>query len=206
MGVDSSTIVTPSKIQCIRNRYGNPAFWGRYLATVKGAAEGITASELTLLRQSHIKLLPIYSNFRSAVGKREGTRVAMEMITSAKRIGIQEKKVLFANVEKHFNIDDAFILGCIQTCMEHNYVPGFYSDPIHGRFKRAFLSAIKEKPSALHQTILWSAEPLAATPKKFQPARVHPNALVFIWQYKRDEAICHTDLNLAENRILKYLM
>ena len=45
-GVDSSSRVTANLLDCVKEYYGTPTFWGRYLSTVPNVADGLTKNEI----------------------------------------------------------------------------------------------------------------------------------------------------------------
>lgn len=129
-GVDSAATVDKELYECVLNQFGKPLFWGRYLVTVPNAANGLTRDEISLLRNSGTKIMPIYSNFTHATGERQGRTVAKNMIYHAKRLGFPKGKILFAYIERNFAVDAAWINGYINTMYTNDYKAGIYFDPI----------------------------------------------------------------------------
>ena len=156
-GVDSASPVTKELYDCVLNNFGKPDFWGRYLSTVPDASEGLTDGEVQLLHNSGTKILPIYNNFRSATGYEEGKTVAINTIFHARRLRIPEGKVLFANVEKFFPVDEAWIRGYVDTFLPSGYRPGIYHNPVNGEFNNAYCNAVNANVQVANQLILWSA-------------------------------------------------
>jgi Domain of unknown function (DUF1906). len=209
-GVDSSQRVVPSLLECVRRNFGTPAFWGRYLTTVQGASEGLTQEEISFLRTNRIRVLPIYNDFSSATGYRQGSVTARNAAFHASRLGFPDGVVLFANVERFFPVDAAWIRGFVETMYGTGYRPGFYHDPVTGGFNAAFCQAAAENNLIRNQSILWSAQPeIGATARgrapAFHPAKVNCEANVWIWQYGRDAETCPIDTNLAERRLMPLL-
>lgn len=205
-GVDSATNVTEDLYQCVLNNYGKPEFWGRYLVRVEGAAEGITRKEVELLHNSGTKILPIYSNFLIAIGEREGRIMAQNAAFHAKRLGIPEGTMLFANVENFFEVDAAWVNGYVEAMRPTGYKPGFYHDPDEGNFSSAYCQAVSQNKQVAVQSVLWSAEPEPGITSRrdapeFDPAKPTCQANVWAWQYGRDDTTCPIDTNLIDRRL-----
>lgn len=211
-GVDSSQTVTSDLYNCVLNNYGKPEYWGRYLTKVEGASEGLTKEEIQFLHTNGIKVLPIYNDFRRAVGEAQGKVVAMNAAYHAKRLGIRKGTPIFANVERFFDVDPAWIKGYVDYLYNTDYKPGMYYDPSEGNFATAYCEAANADKRVADQVILWSAEPdLGVTNAKdappFNPTmpECESNSNVWAWQYGRDSETCPIDTNLIENRLLEML-
>jgi len=208
-GVDSATSVTKSLYDCVLRTYGKPDFWGRYLTTVPNASDGLTEMEIQLLHNSGTRILPIYNQFRRATGRQNGVIVARNTIFHARRLGIPEGKVLFANVERFFPVDSEWIFGFVETFFTSGYKPGIYHDPTEGNFSRAYCQAASNS-RVRDQLILWSAEPDPGPTKKgeaptFKPTSPPCQSNVWLWQYGRDAEECPIDTNLADQRVFNLL-
>jgi hypothetical protein len=81
-----------------------------------------------LLHNSGTKVLPIYNNFREAVGYDKGRVIAQNATFHAKRLGVPKGTVLFANVERFFNVDDEWITGYVEGMFVSGYKAGIYHD------------------------------------------------------------------------------
>lgn len=209
-GVDSSQAVTKDLYDCVLNNYGKPEFWGRYLTRVEGASEGLTNEEIQLLHNSGTKVLPIYNDFRRAVGENQGRTVAMMAAYHANRLGIRKGTPLFANVERFFEVDSNWINGYVNYLYNTDYKPGFYHDPTEGNFAQAFCEAASKNSRVANQSVLWSAEPAPGVTKaneapKFNPTQVPCQANVWAWQYGRDSQVCPIDTNLVDSRLFEML-
>lgn len=209
-GVDSSQKVTTELYNCVLTNYGKPAFWGRYLTRVEGAAEGLDKEEIELLHNSGTKLLPIYNDFKRAVGENEGRVIAMYAAHHAKRLGIQKGTPIFANVERFFEVDSAWIRGYVNYLYNTDYKPGFYHDPSEGNFANAYCEAVSQDGLVANQAVLWSAEPDPGATKatlapKYNPAKVPCEANVWAWQYGRDADTCPIDTNIIDQRLFEML-
>lgn len=204
-GVDSAAKVTREAYNCVLRNFGKPDFWGRYLTTVPNASEGLNQEEIELLHNSGTRILPIYNQFRSATGRQNGVIVARNAIFHARRLGIPEGKVLFANVERFFPVDSEWILGYVDTFFPSGYKPGIYHDPVEGNFSNAYCQAASRNARVSDQLILWSAEPDPGVTKRrnapaYQPSSPPCKANVWVWQYGRDAEECPIDTNLADQR------
>lgn len=209
-GIDSSISVTDELYQCITRYFGHPEFWGRYLTRVPNASEGLTKEEIAFLHTKRIKIIPIYNNFRNATGTNQGRTAATNAIFNAKRLGVPKGKILFANIEKFFDVDAEWIKAWVDTIYISGYRSGFYHDPIKGAFSQAYCKAVEENANVKTQAVLWSAEPEAGTTSKkkapkFKPIHPNCNKDVWVWQYGRNAKECPIDTNLADARILDYL-
>jgi hypothetical protein len=209
-GVDSAAPVDEQLLECVRTHYGAPQVWGRYLKTVSGAAEGLTRQEVVFLHRHGIKIMPIFSDFREAVGYRQGRIVAINAIFHAKRLGAPRGVVVFANVERFFAVDDAWIRGWVNTFYTSDYKPGIYHDPTRGGFSAAYCKAAASDERVRTQTVLWSAEPaLGVSERKDAPAYrpVTPpcHANVWAWQYGRDSTTCPVDTDLVSPQLMRDL-
>ena len=205
-GVDSAVAVDEEILRCVQNNFGAPDFWGRYLSTVPNASEGLTKVELQYLRSKGIKVVPIFNNFKSSVGGQAGNVAARNAIYNANRLGIRKGTVLFANVERFFEVDANWLIGWVETFYSSPYLPGFYHDPIVGDFNQAYCQAVAKDERVKNQVILWSAKPeKGVTSKrsqpKFNPRKPNCPATVWGWQYGRNAKVCPIDTNLADSRL-----
>ncbi|MBA2874185.1 glycoside hydrolase domain-containing protein [Thermaerobacillus caldiproteolyticus] len=209
-GVDSAARATEQLFYCVKNEFGYPKFWGRYLTDVPNVSDGLNKEEITLLRNYGIKVMPIYNVFREAVGYANGQVAARNAIFHARRLGIPKNKVLFANIEDYFPVDEGWIRGWVETLYPTGYRPGLYADPTKGDFSNAYCEAVQQNNQVAVQTMIWSAAPRPGTTKeqkapKYQPATPNCKANVWAWQYGRDAETCPIDTNLADRRLLEFL-
>lgn len=209
-GVDSAAKVTKELYDCVLKNFGKPSYWGRYLAPIQGVTEGLQRDEIELLHASGTKILPIYSAFREATGYPSGQVVAQNAIYHARRLGVPSGKVVFANIEKYFQVDAAWIRGFVNTIYTSGYKAGLYHDPVTGMFSKAFCDAVTKDAKAANQVILWSAEPEQGVTKprntpNFRPRKVPCKGNVWGWQYGRDADKCPIDTNLINSRFFEAL-
>ncbi|NGQ97336.1 DUF1906 domain-containing protein [Brevibacillus sp. SYP-B805] len=209
-GVDSAAPVTGELYDCVLRQYGKPKVWGRYLTTVPNAAEGITGDEIRLLHRQGVKILPIYSNFRDATGYARGQVTARNTIYHALRLRIPKGVYLFANVERFFAVDEAWIRGWVDTFYPSGYKPGIYCDPVEGGFSAAYCLAVNRENRVASQTVLWSAKPEPGVSREenappYRPAKPPCSSNVYGWQYGRDSRTCPIDTNLFDQRLVNQL-
>lgn len=209
-GVVCSEEVTEELYNCVLENFGKPQFWGRYLTTVAGASEGLTRTEIDLLHNSGTKILPIYNDFRSATGYTSGRIIARNAIFHARRLGIPENTVLFANIEKFFSVHADWIRGYVDAIYPSGYRPGIYHDPENGDFATAYCQAVEADTKVSAQLILWSADPHPGATKATEAPDYHPSqplceANVWAWQYGRDTETCPIDTNLIDRRLFDLL-
>jgi hypothetical protein len=209
-GVDSAATVTDQSFYCVKNELGYPKFWGRYLVEVPNVSDGLTAQEIARLHSYGIKILPIYNAFRQATGYANGQVVARNAVFHARRLGFPKNKMLFANIEDFFAVDEAWIRAWVETLQPTGYRPGFYADPSKGDFSAAYCEAVQKNNQVAVQSVIWSSAPRPGTTSeqkapKYSPASPNCKANVWAWQYGRDAEACPVDTNLADRRLLDFL-
>ena len=205
-GVDSSNKVNEELYNCVITNFGKPKYWGRYLTTIPNVNDGLTAAEILFLHKKGVRVMPIYNDFKEAVGYRQGQVVARNAIFNAQRLGFPKNKFIFANVEKFFKVDEAWIRGFVDSMYPSGYRPGIYNDPTAGAFADEFCKAAQKSERVRIQTILWSAQPELGISKekdapKFNPTAPKCEANVWAWQYGRDSKECVIDTNLIDQRL-----
>lgn len=201
-GVDSATPATKESYSCVLNELGKPAFWGRYLTTVSGAAEGLTATEIKFLHGKGTKILPIYNKFEASVGYEKGAVSGQNAVYYARRLDVPKGTPIFANVERFFEVDSEWVRGWFDALYKSPYLPGFYFDGSKGNFMEAFCQAMEKETNMKTSTVLWSAQPevggtSAQTAPAFKPVEPPCGGNVWAWQYGRDIKECPVDTNLA---------
>lgn len=180
------------------------------MTQVDGAAEGLIQTEIELLHNSGTKIIPIYSKLTAAIGSREGRTTAQNAIYHARRLGIPEGTIIFAKIERFFEIDVDWILGYVEAMYATGFKPGFYSDPGEGNFNSAYCQAVTQNDQVAVQAVLWSAEPESGISKqrnapKFDPAKPNCKANILGWQYGRDASTCPINTNLINPRLYNLL-
>ncbi|MEK9198304.1 glycoside hydrolase domain-containing protein [Ureibacillus sp. 179-F W5.1 NHS] len=208
-GVDSSQPVTNELYNSVLSTFGKPEFWGRYLTRVEGSVEGLTEEEIELLHNNGTKLLPIYNDFRQAVGESHAKVVGMNVAYQAKRLGLKKGTMIFASME-NVEVDSRWIKGYIDYLYNTDYKPGFYYNPTEGKFEEAYCEAVDQDPRVANQAVLWSSEPhIGVTNEKdapkFEPTTPNCDANVWAWQYGRDTEELAINTNLIDSRLLPML-
>lgn len=209
-GVDSSVAVDDELYTCVKSKFGNPKFWGRYLSEEPNVSTGLTKGEISFLRNRGIKVLPIYPIFSEARGYEKGQLAARNAVFNARRLGLPINAALFANVERFGAVDEAWIRGWAESIYPSGYRPGIYNNPVEGDFAGAYCEAVRKNNQVALQTILWSAEPETGVTRErkvptFKPASPKCKSNVWVWQYGRDAQACPVHTNLADSRVLNYL-
>jgi hypothetical protein len=209
-GVDSAEAVTKDLYDCVLRNFGKPSYWGRYLSANPQKVAELSVQEVQLLHRNGTKVLPIFSNFSRAVGYRDGRVIAQNTIFQARRKGIPKGKIVFANLEKHHDIDEAWIRGFVDGIFPSGYRAGLYHDPITGDFGEAYCEAVRNDSKVATQLVLWSAEPAPGVTKarnapNFRPRKPPCQGNVWGWQYGRDSTVCPIDTNLVNSRLYELL-
>ena len=209
-GVDSAVAVTEELFQCVKSSFGYPKYWGRYLAEVPNVSDGLTKEEITLIRNKGIKVMPLYNINVSAVGYEQGRVMARNAVFHARKLGIPENVVIFAKIEKSFEVDEAFIRAWVETILPTGFRSGFYINPAEGEFSSAYCESIKNNSEIAVQSILWSAAPEQGVTKESRAPRYNPasprcRSNVWAWQYGIDAPQCPINTNLADRKLVNYL-
>ncbi|MFD2043612.1 glycoside hydrolase domain-containing protein [Ornithinibacillus salinisoli] len=209
-GVDSATAVNQELFSCVVNNFGKPRFWGRYLSTVPNVSGGLTEQEVGLLHGNNVKILPIYNDYNAAVGYREGRVAASNAVYHARRLGIPKDIFLFANTERFFDIDEAWIRGWVDAIFPSGYRPGIYADPTTSSFNESYCAAVRNNAHVRSQVVIWSQEPTpGSTPANqspaYNPTKPTCEANVWGWQYGENAETCPIDTNLIDTRLFNNL-
>lgn len=199
-GVDSAAAVTSGFYNCVVQQYGAPVFWGRYLKTIDGVSDGLSASEIAFLHAHGVKILPIYNNFGSATGNSNGQANANNAIAIAKTLGMPGNVVIFADIEENYAIDAGWIEGWVEVMGQSSYIPGIYNNPISGEFPPAYVQAVKNNASIARTAILWSNEREPGVTTKamapvWNPAAPMSPARVLAWQYGENGSACQPGID-----------
>ncbi|WP_083402459.1 glycoside hydrolase domain-containing protein [Bacillus sp. MUM 116] len=209
-GADSATKVDKAFLKCVKENYGKPAVFGRYLETKEGISLGLTQKEVDFLHGQGIKVIPIFNHFTDATVYKKGVSEAKEAITYAKKIEIPKGTAIFADIEPKFPVDDGFIRGWVDTLMKSVYKPGIYGVfTKDGSVTSAYKKAIGKDKDIQKHTIIWSSNPGPGITGKDSAPKFKPNAPdkvnVSIWQYGIDGKTCNIDTNLIQSDVLDEL-
>lgn len=209
-GVDTASNVDQAFLQCVKENYGAPSVFGRYLETKGDVSMGLTKEEVDLLHRQGIKILPIFNHFTEAVGYDKGVSEAKEAIAYAQKIGIPKGVAIFADIEPTYPVDEAFIRGWVNTLASSPYKPGIYGViTTDSELSAAYQDAVSKDKKVQGQTILWSSNPDPGVTAKnkapaFQPG-APKNINISIWQYGIDGETCNIDTNLIQSTVLNKL-
>ncbi len=209
-GVDSASIVEEDFYACIRDNFGEPAAFGRYLGTKEGVSFGLSSEEVAFLHERDIKIIPIYNHFTDARGYENAVAEAEVAIAYAQEIGIPEGVYIYADIEPSYPVDSAFLLGWYETIKASSYNVGYYGIFAPGENLSAayeeFLTNI-EDPSGI--SIWHSSSPYIGVTSKQNAPEFQPEVPEFvpvqIWQYGIDAETCNIDTNLIQSSLLDSL-
>ncbi|MBG9588739.1 glycoside hydrolase domain-containing protein [Cytobacillus firmus] len=209
-GVDSASLTTSDLLSCVRENFGSPKVWGRYLGEKEGVSAGITPEEAELLQGNDIKLLVIWNRFNDATGLENGQSEARAAVQLAKELGIPEGVAVFADIEPNYPVDSSFIKGWFQAMSESPYEPGIYGIfDKEQALRKAFDQAAAENTPLLENTFIWTAAPNKGITAQAQAPEYKPeapdNSLIAGWQYGIDAKACNIDTNLFNKDILDVL-
>jgi hypothetical protein len=209
-GVDSASLTTSEMLACVRENFGEPKVWGRYLGDKEGVSAGITPEEVELLHSNDIQILPIWNHFNDATGYENGKSEAEQAIKKAEELGIPEGVAIFADIEPSYPVDSEFIKGWHEVMSNSPYESGIYGI-FDGEKKltAAFNEAANNDSSILENTYIWTAAPnLGITSQSNAPAYkpdAPKNSFVGGWQYGIDAQSCNIDTNLFSGKVLEVL-
>lgn len=200
-GVDSASHTTSDMLACVRENFGEPVIWGRYVGEKEGVSEGITTDEVELLHTNDIKVLPIWNHFVDATGYENGRDEAEQAIAKAKELGIPEGVAIFADIEPDYPVDSAFIRGWHEVIFNSNYESGIYGVfDAESDLTVAFEEAAQSDSSILERTYIWTAAPSPGVTTESNAPEFAPeapeNSNVAGWQYGIDAESCNIDTNL----------
>ncbi|ARK30606.1 glycoside hydrolase domain-containing protein [Halalkalibacter krulwichiae] len=209
-GVDSASLTTEEMLACVRDNFGDPQVWGRYLGTNEGVSYGLTEEEIELLQSNDIQILVIWNHFTDGTGYENGQNEATEAVETARDLGIPEGVALFANVEPIYPIDSSFIQGWHDVVSESEYSSGIYGifDPSEELYV-AFEAAAEENSSILDEMYIWTAAPNEGITTEDNAPDYNPEypdgGLIGGWQYGIDAETCNIDTNIFDGNVLEVL-
>ena len=199
-GVDSASLTTPEFYACVRENFGEPLVWGRYLGDKEGVSFGLTADQVDLIQSEGAKILLIYNQFEDGTGYENGREQAQNAIRLAEEIGAPDGVAVFANVEPIYPIDADFITGWYEVMSDSQYELGIYGifDPERELYIE-FNAAADANEDIRENTYLWTAAPNVGITTEADAPEFNPTgpegALVWGWQYGIDAETCNIDTN-----------
>lgn len=193
-GVDSGARITEEYLQAVRDIYGDPAVWARYLHDEGATKEprAILESELEIARQNNLLILVIDYNpgTEQLIGYQKALDSANTALRNAQRLGIPNSVAIFANVEPDglADVDSEWIKGWFDGISAGGYEVGYYGDPEESEFSTAYCQAVSENASIGSQSVLWSFQPFVGRTTKadapdFAPQLPPCAGSVLAWQY-----------------------
>lgn len=200
-GVDSASKTTEEMLTCVRDNFGNPKVWGRYLGDNTDVSTGITKEEVEFLHSNDIQLLLIWNHFNDATGYENGKEEAKKAIEQAEKLGVPEGVAIFADIEPSYPVDSEFIRGWYDELSQSKYKPGIYGIfENEKKLTKAFHDAVKKNKKILEETFIWTAAPSEKITKEANAPKYRPdapeNARIAGWQYGIDAKSCNIDTNL----------
>ncbi|WP_257009869.1 glycoside hydrolase domain-containing protein [Evansella halocellulosilytica] len=209
-GVDSASLTDEDMLACVRENFGDPEIWARYLGDKEGVSYGLTNEEIELLHSNDIDIMVIWNHFEDATGYEKGQSEASDAIEMAQDLDIPEGVALFANVEPIYPVDSDFILGWYDTLAESEYNSGVYGifDPDEELYV-AYEEAANENSDLLDHNYVWTSSPEEGITTEGNAPEYNPEApegsLLAGWQYGIDAETCNIDTNLFDGEVLDVL-
>lgn len=209
-GIDSASETTSEFIACVRENFGEPVIFGRYLGDKQGVSNGLTEEQVQLIQEQGSYILPIYNQFENATGFDNGISEAEEAIQLAQEIGIPEGVAIFANIEPEYPVDSAFISGWFEAISASPYKSGIYGIFDEERaLTAAFNEAAESNAAIMEESVIWTASPNTGITTEAEAPEFNPDApegsLVLGWQYGIDAETCNIDTNLFDRDIIEVL-
>ncbi|UCZ51924.1 DUF1906 domain-containing protein [Bacillus shivajii] len=209
-GVDSASLTDEEMLTCIRENFGDPQVYARYLGDKEGVSYGLTHEEVELLHSNEIDIMVIWNHFEDARGYEKGQSEANDAIEMAREFGVPEGVALFANVEPIYPIDAEFILGWYDTLAESEYESGVYGifSPDRDLYVEYEMAA-EENPDLLENNYVWTSYPEEGVTTEENAPEYNPVApegsLLAGWQYGIEAETCNIDTNLFDGEVLDVL-
>ncbi|MEH7237831.1 glycoside hydrolase domain-containing protein [Bacillus sp. JJ1562] len=209
-GIDSASETTNNFYVCVKENFGDPVVFGRYLGEREGISVGLTAEQVKIIHAEGDTILPIYNHFNDATGYDNGVAHAKEAIKLAGELGIPEGVTIFADIEPEYPVDSEFIKGWFDTVVASNYKSGIYGvfDPEQALFK-AYQEAGKSNGAILEQNYIWTAAPSVGITAEAKAPEFKPSApdgsLAWGWQYGLEAESCNIDTNLFKRELVDVL-
>ncbi len=209
-GVDSASLTTEELFSCVRDNFGNPQIWGRYLGTKEGVSQGLTKEEAAFLHSNNAGILLINNQFTDATGMDSGTEIGNLGVQLASELDVPEGTAIFADIEPDYPVDSDFIKGYYSAMSESPYVAGIYGVfSSSSTLYAAYNNAAADSAGLKDNVIIWTAYPQAGISAESEAPAYSPEApegsAVLGWQYGLDAEACNIDTNLFKGRMLEYI-
>ncbi|WP_077618483.1 glycoside hydrolase domain-containing protein [Bacillus sinesaloumensis] len=209
-GIDSASETTTDFYACVKENFGDPVIFGRYLGDREGISAGLTEEQVKIIHAKGDFILPIYNHFNDATGYDNGVSQANEAIKMADELGIPEGVAIFADIEPDYPVDSEFIRGWFETIEGSQYKSGIYGvfDPEQALFA-AYQEAGQNNPAIIEQNYIWTAAPSIGITAEAKAPEFNPSApegsLAWGWQYGLDAETCNIDTNLFKGELVDVL-
>ncbi|RFB16842.1 DUF1906 domain-containing protein [Bacillus sp. HNG] len=209
-GIDSASETTKDFYACVKENFGDPIVFGRYIGGRDGISVGLTAEQVKIIHAEGDFILPIYNHFNDATGYDNGVAHAKDALKLAGEIGIPENIAIFADIEPDYPVDSEFINGWFDTIVGSKYKSGIYGvfDPEQALFK-AYQEAGKSNGAILEQNYIWTAAPSVGVTAESKAPEFNPSApagsLAWGWQYGLESKSCNIDTNLFKRELVDVL-
>ncbi len=209
-GVDSASLTTDDMLSCVRENFGDPQVWARYLGDKEGVSYGLTHEEVEFLHENDIDIMVIWNHFTDATSYEKGQSEATAAIEKAREFDIPEGVAIFANVEPIYPIDADFLLGWYDTLEDSEYESGVYGIFHPDReLYTAYETAVEENSSLLENNYVWTSSPnIGITTEENAPEydpEAPEGALIAGWQYGIDAQTCNIDTNHFDSNVFDAL-
>ncbi|MCR2823695.1 glycoside hydrolase domain-containing protein [Lederbergia panacisoli] len=209
-GIDSASLTTKELYACVKEQFGTPKVWGRYLGDIEDVSFGLTSDEVEYLHSNKIKILIIYNHITEAKGYENGKSHAEKAISMAKELKVPKGKAIFADIEPSFPVDAKFIEGWFDEMSKSSYIPAIYG--VFSQEQALFSEynkAANNQKDLKKKMILWTAHPqkgITSEKKapKYQPEGPKDSNLLG-WQYGIDAKNCNIDTDLFKGKLIEYV-
>lgn len=209
-GIDSASETTEDFYACVRDNFGDPKVVARYLGTNEGVSHGLTSEQVDLIHSNEADILLIYNGFTDATGFENGVNEAKKAVELAQELGAPDGVAIFADIERNYPVDAAFIEGWYDEVSKSAYEPAIYGIFDSGEaLTNAFNKAAENKGEIKENTYLWSASPnIGITTEEEAPeynVDAPEGSLAYGWQYGINDETCNIDTNLFNSNLTDVL-
>jgi peptidoglycan hydrolase-like protein with peptidoglycan-binding domain len=210
-GIDTATSITLPKLQQISQKFGKPAFIGKYLTSNNFTP--LTATEVSLIHAQNIRILLLETDYGHNTGTKNAEKRATMAVKQAEKLGVPHGVAIFADLEPGDKLDTAWIETWYRVIRQHNYTAGFYANPFASRnFNGPYCAAVSHQPEIARHAILDIFQPMltrssAINAPAFTPALPYcgtqPTGHVLIWQYglSGGDPITNVDTDLLKDTV-----
>lgn len=206
-GVDSASYTDADLLQCVKDNFGHPEVWGRYLGDITDVSQGLDMDEVNMLHENDIRILVIYNHFSEATGYDNGVQEAEKAIAYAEDLDVPNGVAIFGDIEPNYPVDSAFIEGWYETLTDSDYESALYG--VFNEDSNLVKAYNATKKDVQENTVVWTAYPQKEITTKENAPDYNPQgpneALLYGWQYGIEAEQCKIDTNLFKEEMLDYL-